>query len=181
MTSPTHQAVDSMSHPGDLSPDAEFPQFSRFPVEIRLEIWRHPLKRYRKIRVYCDLCLSDLENPAGEKGSDGLYYQYLLSGTTHLYSNLLSVNREARFEALRFYRYHMPRLREAKMDADGPMKAVIYLNPEYDALCFVPWGHRAYEIFFEQIKEYDRRNVGDLETPALDTSTTRLHWNIFFR
>ena len=85
--------------------DRCFTNFQSLPKELRLKIWRHSMQRERIIKVSFE------NNPptANTTEFDGKTVQHsaIVDGYKIL-SKLLCVSQEARYEALSFYRVHIP-------------------------------------------------------------------------
>lgn len=121
-------------------------QFSRLPVELRLEIWLVFLRQHRMIELI--ICADENEDDTTYPGSadaDARYYTnrnhlgnitsgrgYTLEipgqGYAATFSPLFWVNRESRGAALRhYYPVHLP----YPSEHGGQL---LYLNPDYDVL-----------------------------------------------
>ncbi|KAK8021684.1 hypothetical protein PG990_006822 [Apiospora arundinis] len=164
-----YQAIYNLSHRRSPSVHDEFPQFPRLPAEIRMEIWRQALRRNRLINV--SFRASNKPRGAGYVAKTGLAkktgvatYCLEIPGL-HIYSKLLRVNREARSEALRFYRVHLPChiWTEGMRRTDPGVEAVIYLSPEYDIIHLERIGSPMKDTlvaFFYNMKTCDPKGVG---------------------
>ncbi|KAK8069195.1 hypothetical protein PG994_005811 [Apiospora phragmitis] len=171
-----YQSIYNISQPRPPCHDA-FPQFTRLPGELRLQIWRESLKRNRLIRV--DLALPKPDADADiryshrtdcGKAITGGRYHATIPGY-HIYSKLLRVSAEARYEALLFYRIHIPCYIR---DPWGKTRkaSILYLNPEYDFLHLetrFPAKDTVVDYMFD-IKAYDPLGVG-LRNLAIDQNT----------
>jgi hypothetical protein len=150
-------------------------QFSRLPVDLRLQIWLVFLRQHRMIEV--TICPDENEDDTaspGSTGADGPYYTnrnhlgsiisgrgYTLKipgrGYAATFSPLLWVNRESRDAALRhYYRVHLP----YPSEHGGQL---LYLNPDYDVLRPAPEFRRAMPPlvdFLHDVKAFDPKHRG---------------------
>ena len=135
MTSKPHLQIFNPDHIYSQS----FHLFPSLQKELRCLIWQHALRRQRLIRVNLK---ADIwrNKPATEsldiwsaRGRDG--YSVVVDGYQVL-SKLLRVNSEARGEALRFYRVHIPcHFRKASdIQSRETVPGVFHFNPEHDFL-----------------------------------------------
>ncbi|KAK7212491.1 hypothetical protein V2G26_019669 [Clonostachys chloroleuca] len=84
--------------------EQSFPQFSKFPLEIRVHIFKLSLLRER----FFQLWLERDDQLVGPKDRiSGNRYIVNVQGR-NIHSKLLRVNRDARHAALAFYRVHIP-------------------------------------------------------------------------
>ena len=155
---------------------AEFPHFSRLPVEIRSAIWKCSLQRHRLIGITVVDETEDDDDykppPYTARNSLGNIIsgqRYRLSiTTTHCLTPLFWVNGLARQAALEFYRVHI----SYDFNAYGE-RLCLYLNPELDILHLRPEG--APEIlvdFVHDVKAYDPLGLGILNM-AIGTGKPR--------
>jgi hypothetical protein len=141
----------------DLSGQDQRPNFHIFPLlttELRLQVWKHALRsRQRLIRVQLYAQTKEREEATSELVTETATnhqssqcavtppYTIVAEGYQTL-SKFMRVNREARAEALRFYRVQIPcRLTSDPNDNDQqtvPLESTkpgkLYINPEYDFL-----------------------------------------------
>ncbi|KAK6841166.1 hypothetical protein PG987_002026 [Apiospora arundinis] len=184
MKSCKYQAIYNLSHCRGSSFHHEFPRFPHLPAEIRMGIWRQALRRNRLINV--SFRASNQPRRGRYVVKKGLVTRMsvithcLEIPGLHIYSKLLRVNREARSEALRFYRVHLPChiWTEGMHRTDPGVEAVIYLSPEYDIFHPERIGDSVEDTlvaFFYNMKTYDPKGVGLLNL-AVDR-TVILHWH----
>ncbi|KAK4240431.1 hypothetical protein C8A03DRAFT_42048 [Achaetomium macrosporum] len=169
-----------------------FAPFPRLPTELRLLVWLFFLRRQRMIRLairaapeWDEFWQSDTSTTESSDQHQSRYYtgrnhlgspisgrEYWLHIDPHGHaaslSPLLWVNREARREALGFYRIHLPYSVSAWRDSER----VLYLNPEYDVLSFFDWLPNRQRLpdrdavvavlvdFLHDIRAYDRKGQG---------------------
>ncbi|KAK8131406.1 pectinesterase precursor [Apiospora sp. TS-2023a] len=167
MAATEYQSIYNLSHHGPQSQDG-FPQFARLPTELRLQIWRESLRRNRLIRIDLGSTKPDADttstrysqrNSLGKPVTGGIY-QATTPGY-HIHSKLLRVSLEARYEALRFYRIHIPCYIQ---DPWGKTRkeSILYLNPEYDFLHLEtksPAANAVVDYMFD-LKAYDPLDIG---------------------
>ena len=130
MTSKPHLQIFNPDHVSAES-------FHLFPFllkELRCLIWQHALRRQRLINIrlvaliWRNCSLNRVPTVPDAKGKDG--YRVVVDGYQML-SKLLRVSSEAREEALRFCRVHIPcHFRRGDSIAPG----ILYFNPEHDFL-----------------------------------------------
>ncbi|KAI0099597.1 hypothetical protein GGR51DRAFT_391639 [Nemania sp. FL0031] len=156
-----------------------FSPFLRLPTELRLDIWRLSLRRWRLIKI----ALAPSEQDDGTQDQDaepryttrnvlgsiisGAPYRVIVKGP-QLLSKLLRVNREARHAALGFYRVHLPcqLVGGDKVESFGTLP----FNPEFDILHIQPGGgDHDFVHFLHDIRAYDKLGVGLLNL-ALDNN-----------
>lgn len=153
---------------------AEFPQFSRLPVEILLAIWKCTLQRHRLIGItVLDESEDDDEPPLYTARNSlgntisGERYRLLVT-TNHRLTPLFWVNRQARQAALEFYRVHI----SYDFNAYGE-RLCLYLNPEFDILHVRPEGAPGILVdFVHDVKAYDPLGLGILNM-AIGTGKPR--------
>ncbi|KAF2655745.1 hypothetical protein K491DRAFT_598333 [Lophiostoma macrostomum CBS 122681] len=153
---------------------ADFPQFPQLPKELRCQIWRHALQRYRIIDILLTLAhqasgfqrfLPDAELIPIPSASERSYR--VISDGFQVLSKFLRVNREARDETLRFYRVHIPchLTREDIHKRDG-VPGTLYFNPEYDTLRLnseFNFKHTVIEFMHHLKTTYDPKHIGLLK------------------
>jgi hypothetical protein len=88
-----------------------------------------------------------------------------------LHSKLLSVNRESREVALRFYRVHIPCYLQTSEDGiERTIRSTLYFNSEYDFIHLSGRGpEHLFVDFLHDLKAYDPQDVGLLNL-ALDSN-----------
>ncbi|CAG9986381.1 unnamed protein product [Clonostachys byssicola] len=108
--------------------EQDFPQFAKFPVEIRVHIFKLSLLRERFFQLWLERD-DQLVGPK-DRISGNLYIVNVQGRNIH--SKLLRVNRDARHAALAFYRVHIP----CRHEWCGKTRSVgfLYVNPERDIL-----------------------------------------------
>ncbi|CAH0046384.1 unnamed protein product [Clonostachys solani] len=109
-------------------PEQSFPQFSKFPNEIRVHIFKLSLLRERFFQAWIerdDLLVGSKDHIGGNS------YIVNVQGR-NLHSKLLRVNRDARHAALAFYRLHIP----CRHEWCGVTQSMgyLYVNPERDII-----------------------------------------------
>lgn len=178
MAPTVHQSIYNTSCPRPQCQDG-IPQFARLPTELRVQIWRELLRRNRLIRIDLAPTKPGADTPArySRKNSlgravSGGSYQATTPGY-HIHSKLLRVSVEARYEALRFYRIHIPCYIQ---DPWGKTRteSILYLNPEYDFLHLEtkdPAANTVVDYMFD-LKAYDPLGDG---LRNLAVSQTTLH------
>lgn len=140
-----------------------FTHFLSLPTELRLKIWRHSLQRERIINV-------SFENkPPTENATkfDGKMVQHsaIVEGCKVL-SKLLRVSQESRYEALSFYRVHIPcKLKQGptRKEEETARPGTFYFNPEYDFLQIQPgfWAEQSLMDFLYHLKNtWDPHRIG---------------------
>lgn len=168
-----------------------FALFSFLPAELRVKIWRTSLQRQRIIQVVLTplheaksryVIESNIDTPNGEEFIAEV-------GGVKTISKLMRVNREARHEALLFYRVHLPcrfiKPWEIKAQPVAHPHGVLYFNPEHDFLHIFhtkgndrenPASLVTPSNFLYHLKTtYDRRHVGLLNL-ALDRDPAKADW-----
>lgn len=143
--------------------DSYFRPFRPLPTELRLKIWRQALQRERIIRV----SFERKQYPADIPKFDGKTVRHcaIVDGCQVL-SKLLRVSHEARNEALRFYRVHIPcklRGNPTGKDEETERPGTFYFNPEYDFLQIQPGfcGESSLIDFLYHLKNtYDPCRIG---------------------
>jgi hypothetical protein len=119
-----------------------FPQFKRFPPELRLHVWGLFLARHRNITMSVAQPMGKLRLRSYETHN---HLEKLTSGCDYaivrlhparaaLFSPLLSVNSESRQATLEFYRVHLPAHFPNRYPLEDGKEGVLYLNPDYDLL-----------------------------------------------
>ncbi|KAK0667286.1 hypothetical protein QBC41DRAFT_279359 [Cercophora samala] len=167
-----------------------FTLFSLLPAELRVKIWRTSLQRQRIIQVVLSpvnevksryVVDSNMDTPNGEEFIAEV-------GGIKTISKLMRVNREARHEALLFYRVHLPcrfiKPWEIKAQPSARPHGVLHFNPEHDFLHIFHTkenGDNSTSLltlsnFLYHLKTtYDRRQVGLLNL-ALDRDPAKADW-----
>ncbi|EJT70496.1 hypothetical protein GGTG_11519 [Gaeumannomyces tritici R3-111a-1] len=176
--------------------DTAFRFFQRLPVELRLIIWLHTLRRSRWVPL--DIVLPEDEEsrakwPGQVGAASGPSHQNkerppsytttnslgrVISGNDYYFavhddgsalSPLLRVSKEARKVALDFYRLRLPVHHRLPQAQGRPL----YLNPEWDVI-FLRWAKfpRLLADVLHDIKAYDVRDVGVVHL-APDDRTAR--------
>ncbi|KAK4172646.1 hypothetical protein QBC36DRAFT_362212 [Triangularia setosa] len=167
-----------------------FTLFPLLPAELRIKIWRSTLQRQRIIQVVLSpvneaedhyIIDGSLDTPNGEEFIAEV-------GGYNTISKLMRVNKEARHEALLFYRLHLPcrfiKPWEIKAQPEACRRGVLYFNPEYDFLHIFhtkdngdsPSSLRTLSNFVYHLKTtYDCRHVGLLNL-ALDRDPAKPDW-----
>ena len=143
--------------------DRCFTNFQSLPKELRLKIWRHSMQRERIIKVSFE------NNPpiANTTDIDGKTVQHSAIVDGHkILSKLLRVSQEARYEALSFYRVHIPctlRRGPTREERETAKPGTFYFNPEYDFLQIQPgfWAEQTLMDFLYHLKNtWDPRQIG---------------------
>ncbi|KAL8295702.1 hypothetical protein RB600_001257 [Gaeumannomyces tritici] len=176
--------------------DTAFRFFQRLPVELRLIIWLHTLRRSRWVPL--DIVLPEDEEfrakwPGQVGAASGPSHQNkerppsytttnslgrVISGKDYYFavhddgsalSPLLRVSKEARKVALDFYRLRLPVHHRLPQAQGRPL----YLNPEWDVI-FLRWAKfpRLLADVLHDIKAYDVRDGGVVHL-ALDDRNAR--------
>lgn len=143
--------------------DRRFTNFQSLPKELRLKIWRHSMQRERIIKVSFENNLPT----ASTTEFDGKTVQHsaIVDGYKIL-SKLLCVSQEARYEALSFYRVHIPctlRRGPTREQKETAKPGTFYFNPEYDFLQIQPgfWAEQSLMDFLYHLKNtYDSHQIG---------------------
>ncbi|KAI0147580.1 hypothetical protein GGR57DRAFT_505478 [Xylariaceae sp. FL1272] len=142
-----------------------FPQFLRFPPELRRLVWLSALQTRRLIRV-------TIEPLAGAPERYGFGVEYTRYATIQLAADgfqlmpaLSRVNAEARQAALEFYRVRMPCYIARGVDDRRQLEMVqfydLLLNPEYDILWFSDYRRQlTLATMLHKIAARDPRGVG---------------------
>ncbi|KAF3760002.1 hypothetical protein M406DRAFT_335214 [Cryphonectria parasitica EP155] len=153
-----------------------FTLFSQLPQELRRKIWRTSLQRERMIQI----CIHPLQNTnAGSHAHTG--YGAAVRGR-RVPSKLLRICREARNEALAFYRVHIPCSfthgtpeQERAAACTAPGRDLLPFSPEYDILQLIPYwpDYTLITDFLLSLCALDPRCVG-LRSLAVDISQLRL-------
>lgn len=136
----------------------DFPQFSLLPKELRLQIWRHALQRYRFVKVKIPILGRHFEDVQQEQLFGGLEEELPIVRGHQILSKFLRVNSESREAALRFYRVHVPcRFKSGKSIKPG----TLFFNPEFDILEIHPgWRKNIFAELVCGLKKFDPRGVG---------------------
>ena len=146
----------------------QFMPFSQLPSELRLEVWKHFLRRHRliNIRVGSAKHSQRLEHPElestysitntlGNTISAANYRLHVDPG--HRRTSLFWVNHEARQAALKFYRIRIP----CDIETCEEKRLLLYLNPEFDFLQIFPdIVPNNLVHFIYDLKAYDPLGVG---------------------
>jgi hypothetical protein len=166
-----------IANTSDQGEPRAFTCFQSLPCELRLQIWRHVLRRRRTIHIYwCGhkrntrpilpesgfsaLAYTDV-NSLGNKTSGQRYYVKAgIRGcceSTRFPSALMAVNAEARQAALDFYYIQVPAVDSPKYGAGNP---TIYINPEFDHIRFTSPRATDHLDFFWDMAAYDPKGKG---------------------
>ncbi|KAK8044782.1 hypothetical protein PG993_004806 [Apiospora rasikravindrae] len=176
-----YQSIYNTSYPKPPSHDA-FPKFTRLPRELRVLIWRESLQRNRLVKVEL-VRKHDADNNIRYAHKNNLG-KVVTGGQYHattpgyrIYSKLLRVSAEARYEALRFYRIHIPcHIRDPW--GKTSKESILYLSPDYDFL-HLETRCRAKDTVVDylfDLKAYDPLGIG-LYNIAVSKNTLRSsHW-----
>ena len=147
-------------NPGHATSSTTFSLFPLLHEELRCLIWQHTFSHNRILKIK----LQALQ----WKDSTNHGYSVVVDGY-HAYSGLLWVNKEARNEALRFYRVHIPcEFNGTEVSEPG----VLYFNPETDLLQIhseYPTKETLVQFFHDLKRLHDPRQVGLLNL-ALDVN-----------
>lgn len=136
MDIPAH--LQMINFTGSQTRHGTFDRFQQLPAEIRLMVWQNLVDRNRLINVEITALADDTtEDSQPTTTSSKSYALDMELGSTQ--NVLLSVNRESRSAALKFYRVHLPFYRKAKIGPSDSvmvpmMEQIFYFNPEHDIL-----------------------------------------------
>ncbi|CVK95338.1 uncharacterized protein FMAN_13453 [Fusarium mangiferae] len=133
---------------------ASFPQFSKFPPEVRNKIWIQSVTHERILKVYSEECRIELRERIAM-------------------SKLFVTNRESRAAAKRFYRVHIPC---TYVHATSTYDGIFYFNPELDIIHVSVWSY--FPELSHHIWRLDPLHVGNVNL-ALQTyaSCCRYHYS----
>ena len=137
--------------------------FQSLPTELRLKIWRHSLQRERIIKVSFENKLPT-EDTTKFDGKT-VRHSAIVEGCKVL-SKLLRVSRESRYEALSFYRVHIPcKLKQGptRKEEETARPGTFYFNTDYDFLQIQPgfWAEQSLLDFLYHLKNtYDPHHIG---------------------
>jgi len=98
---------------------SSFPQFNKFPPEVRDRIWAHSLTHERILKIYSE------ENRVEVRERIAL-------------SKLFVTNRDSRAAAKKFYRVHIPC---TYVHMTSTYNGILYFNPELDIIHVSEWSY----------------------------------------
>ncbi|KAF5546937.1 hypothetical protein FMEXI_5442 [Fusarium mexicanum] len=98
---------------------SSFPQFNKFPPELRQRIWIQSLTHERILKIY--------------SGKEGVEVRERVA-----ISKLFSTNRESRASAKKFYRVHIPC---TYVHMTSTYDGILYFNPELDIIHVFEWAY----------------------------------------
>ncbi|KAF5624497.1 hypothetical protein F52700_9666 [Fusarium sp. NRRL 52700] len=98
---------------------SSFPQFSKFPPELRQRIWIQSLTHERILKIYSEEDRVEVRERVAM-------------------SKLFSTNRESRATAKKFYRVHIPC---TYVYMSSTYDGILYFNPELDIIHIFKWAY----------------------------------------
>ncbi|OIW25348.1 hypothetical protein CONLIGDRAFT_691272 [Coniochaeta ligniaria NRRL 30616] len=162
-------------------------QFTRLPVDLRVQIWLTVIRRHRMLEMTICPADDEVDETTYPGGAESRYYTernhlgniisgrgYTLKiegrGYSATFSPILWVNRESRYAALRhYYRVHPPFPHQHA-------GRTLYLNPEHDVLYLYPeyrrrmppdylprrgpWPWALLPDFLHDVKAFDPKDQG---------------------